>query len=205
MSRLLVNIDDVDYLDRGIRFYTGALGHRGGRRFSADAVELLGAEVPIYLLVKRAGTTPFAGGSTWSPRTENVPSRLVRARRGGGRLYVVGAGVDPVATEQHEVGLLGGDASVDVAGLGHCRCGRPAGYRRGTRSAAAACEPGVPILESSSPIIGAAVRADGTIFVMREDFTLGIAHPMVSTCLSTYQRACRTSGDVWLAGSWSAG
>ena len=73
MSRLLVNID-VDDLDRGIRFYTGALGLRVGRRFGADAVELLGAEVPIYLLVKRAGTTPFAGGSTgrdyrrhWTP------------------------------------------------------------------------------------------------------------------------------------------
>jgi catechol 2,3-dioxygenase-like lactoylglutathione lyase family enzyme len=61
MSCLLVNID-VDDLDRGIRFYTGALGLRIGRRFGAAAVELLGAEVPIYLLVKRAGTTPFAGG-----------------------------------------------------------------------------------------------------------------------------------------------
>jgi len=73
MSRMLVNID-VDDLERGIRFYTDALGLRVGRRFGVDAVEILGAEAPIYLLVKRTGSPPFASPSAardyrrhWTP------------------------------------------------------------------------------------------------------------------------------------------
>ncbi len=45
-----------------------------GRRFGSGGIELLGAEAPIYLLVKAPGTAPFAGASTkrdyrrhWSP------------------------------------------------------------------------------------------------------------------------------------------
>ena len=52
---LLVNID-VDDLDRAIRFYTGAFELKVGRRFGADAAELLGGSVPSYLLVKAAGS-----------------------------------------------------------------------------------------------------------------------------------------------------
>jgi predicted enzyme related to lactoylglutathione lyase len=57
--RLLVNVD-VDDLERGVRFYTQAFGLRVGRQFGGDAVELLGGEVPIYLLVKPAGSVPFS-------------------------------------------------------------------------------------------------------------------------------------------------
>jgi predicted enzyme related to lactoylglutathione lyase len=60
MSQLLVNIDVSD-LDAATRFYTEALGLTVGRRFGKVAVELLGAAAPIYLLVKQAGTPPFAG------------------------------------------------------------------------------------------------------------------------------------------------
>jgi lactoylglutathione lyase len=70
---LLVNID-VDDLERGVRFYCDGLGLRVGRRFGEDAVELLGAGAPVYLLLKRAGTAPFAGaaatrdyGRHWTP------------------------------------------------------------------------------------------------------------------------------------------
>ncbi|MDB4975466.1 MAG: glyoxalase [Myxococcaceae bacterium] len=56
---LLVNID-VDDLERGVRFYTEALGLRVGRRFSESAVELLGAGVPIYLLEKAEGSSATA-------------------------------------------------------------------------------------------------------------------------------------------------
>ena len=70
---ILVNID-VDDLDRAIAFYTAAFELRVGRRFGRDGVELLSTEVPIYLLVKRAGTPPFAGAATtrdyqrhWTP------------------------------------------------------------------------------------------------------------------------------------------
>src|SRR5262245_53477148 len=52
---LLVNID-VDDLERGVRFYTSALGLKVGRRLGGFAVELVGGSARIYLLAKRAGT-----------------------------------------------------------------------------------------------------------------------------------------------------
>lgn len=60
MARLIVNVD-VDDLAKAEAFYTAALGLRVGRRFGGDAVELLGAEVPVCLLVNAPGTAPFAG------------------------------------------------------------------------------------------------------------------------------------------------
>lgn len=73
MPSLLVNIDVPD-IDQGVAFYTQALGLRIGRRLGAGCMELLGAEAPIYLLEKRAGTRIGpAGGDTrrydrhWSP------------------------------------------------------------------------------------------------------------------------------------------
>lgn len=53
--RLLVNID-VDDLKKAVEFYCEALGLTVGRRFGGDAVELLGAVAPIYLLAKPNGT-----------------------------------------------------------------------------------------------------------------------------------------------------
>lgn len=55
---LLVNID-VDDLAAGERFYTAAFGLRRGRRFEG-AVELLGLDVPLYLLEKNAGSMATA-------------------------------------------------------------------------------------------------------------------------------------------------
>ena len=52
---LLANID-VDDLEKGIAFYTLALGLTVGRRFAKEAVELLGGSAVIYLLVKAPGT-----------------------------------------------------------------------------------------------------------------------------------------------------
>jgi lactoylglutathione lyase len=54
--QLLVNID-VPELAPAERFYTQAFGLQIGRRFGDDAVELLGATVPIYLLHKTDGTS----------------------------------------------------------------------------------------------------------------------------------------------------
>ena len=59
--RLLINIDVPD-IEAGLAFYTAALGLHVGRRFDAEFVELLGAEAPIYLLKKDAGT-PTAPGA----------------------------------------------------------------------------------------------------------------------------------------------
>lgn len=65
---------DVDDLERGIAFYTRALGLTLGRRFDDQWVELLGAPVPIDLLVNAAGTraSPAAEASRdyrrhWTP------------------------------------------------------------------------------------------------------------------------------------------
>jgi predicted enzyme related to lactoylglutathione lyase len=70
---VLVNID-VDDLERAERFYREAFDLAVGRRFGAGAVELVGSGVPIYLLVKPAGTatTPANTGSRrydrhWTP------------------------------------------------------------------------------------------------------------------------------------------
>jgi len=54
-TQLLVNID-VDDLQRAHSFYSEAFGLHAGRRFGADALELLGAGVAIYLLRKPGGT-----------------------------------------------------------------------------------------------------------------------------------------------------
>jgi predicted enzyme related to lactoylglutathione lyase len=60
-TRLLINID-VDDLERGVAFYTEALGLRRGRTlFDGTVAELTGGCAPIYLLLRPAGT-PAAGG-----------------------------------------------------------------------------------------------------------------------------------------------
>ena len=73
MADLLVNIDVPD-MEQGIAFYTAAFGLQVGRRFDSGFVELLGRDVPIYLLCKDAGTPigPAGGDSRryerhWSP------------------------------------------------------------------------------------------------------------------------------------------
>lgn len=60
MASLLINLD-VDDMERAVAFYTQALELRVGRRFDEGFVELLGAEAPIYLLLKAASTEPFDG------------------------------------------------------------------------------------------------------------------------------------------------
>lgn len=95
MPHLLVNID-VEDLEVAVHFYTRALGLRLGRRLGPDAVELLGAEAPIYLLQKPAGSAPFAGASSerhyrrhWTPvhldfAVEQLATAVQRAEAAGG-------------------------------------------------------------------------------------------------------------------------
>jgi predicted enzyme related to lactoylglutathione lyase len=52
---ILINID-VDDLERAIAFYAALLDLEVGRRFGAGGAELVGGAVPLYLLVKAAGT-----------------------------------------------------------------------------------------------------------------------------------------------------
>lgn len=97
MTDLLVNID-VDDLGRAVAFYCDALGLQVGRRFGNDAVELLGASSPIYVLAKAAGTAAFRGagqvrdyGRHWTPvhldiAVSDVASAVERAVAAGATL-----------------------------------------------------------------------------------------------------------------------
>jgi catechol 2,3-dioxygenase-like lactoylglutathione lyase family enzyme len=96
-TRMLVNID-VDDLEKGTRFYTEALGMRVGRRFGRVAVELLGAEAPVYLLVKEDGTAPFPDAPSrrdyrrhWTPvhldfAVDDLDAAIRQATDAGARL-----------------------------------------------------------------------------------------------------------------------
>ena len=57
---LLLNIDVPD-LDAGEAFFSNAFGLRVGRRFGAEAVEMLGWPIPLYLLEKEHGTRGAGG------------------------------------------------------------------------------------------------------------------------------------------------
>lgn len=46
-------------MERAVEFYTKGLGLEVGRRFDNGFVELLGAQAPIYLLLKGADSPPF--------------------------------------------------------------------------------------------------------------------------------------------------
>ena len=71
---ILINID-VDDLQRATAFYTALLDLRIARRFGAGGVELVGGGVPLYLLVKPAGSiaSPASSGERrhygrhWTP------------------------------------------------------------------------------------------------------------------------------------------
>jgi len=93
----LVNID-VDDLDRAIQFYTSAFDLQVGRRFGADAVELLGGSAPIYLLAKQAvshaSTLPSQARNYdrhWTPLhldliVEDIDASVQRATAAGATL-----------------------------------------------------------------------------------------------------------------------
>lgn len=91
---LLINIDVPD-VARATDFYCQAFGLAVGRRFGAGAVELLGAQAPIYLLQKAEGSTSSCAGSQrrsyarhWSPvhldfLVDDIDSAVARAVAAG--------------------------------------------------------------------------------------------------------------------------
>ena len=96
MPKLLVNLD-VDDIERAVEFYTQGLALQLGRRFDGAFVELLGADVPIYLLAKAAGSAPFAEAASgrsyarhWTPVhldfvVDDLDAALERARDAGAK------------------------------------------------------------------------------------------------------------------------
>jgi len=94
---LLINID-VDDLNKASTFYCKAFELRLGRRFGSDAVELLGASSPIYLLAKPNGTVASAHSRHlrsyarhWTPVhldfvVDDLDAAVSRARNAGARL-----------------------------------------------------------------------------------------------------------------------
>jgi predicted enzyme related to lactoylglutathione lyase len=96
-TRLLINID-VDDLQKATDFYCKAFDLHVARRFGSDAVELLGATSPIYLLVKPNGTVASATSRHlrsyarhWTPIhldfvVDEMEGAIDRARNAGARL-----------------------------------------------------------------------------------------------------------------------
>jgi len=121
MAQMIVNVD-VDDLDGAVRFYTRALGLRVGRRFERAGIELLGAEVPIYLLVAAPGSAPFRDAAVtrdyarhWTPvhldfAVDDLDAAVKLAVDAGAKLEV------PIT--QHAYGKL----AVLADPLGHGLC-----------------------------------------------------------------------------------
>lgn len=73
MTHVLLNLD-VDDIERAVAFYTSAFELKVARRFDSGFVELVGAQAPLYLLLKKADSQPFEGaaqprhyGRHWTP------------------------------------------------------------------------------------------------------------------------------------------
>ncbi|MCL1633771.1 VOC family protein [Luteimonas sp. SX5] len=90
--RLLINIDVPD-LDAAVAFYAAAFDLKPARRLGDSIVELLGAEAPIYLLQKDAGSIAAADRSReyarhWTPMhcdvvVDDLEAALARALAAG--------------------------------------------------------------------------------------------------------------------------
>lgn len=109
MPRVLINLD-VDDIERAVTFYTAAFELHVGRRFDAGFVELLGAEAPIYLLRKAAGSSPFTGteqGRTYARHWTPLHLDFVVAELDSALARAVAAGaVLEAPPSQHAYGRL---------------------------------------------------------------------------------------------------
>ena len=71
---VLVNIDVPD-LARAERFYCAAFGLTVGRRLGGGALELIGAQAPIWLLEQPAGSRAAANRRSITSDMRHVPMR----------------------------------------------------------------------------------------------------------------------------------
>ena len=96
MLKLAINID-VDNLEKGVAFYAEAFDLKPLRRFGATAVELGGAQAPVYILEKASAAPPFPGAQTlrdyrrhWTPVhvdliVDDIEHARARALKAGAR------------------------------------------------------------------------------------------------------------------------
>ena len=96
MPKVSINID-VDDLEKAVAFYAAAVGLAPVRRLGDFAVELSGAQAPVFLLQKAPGTPAFAGATGvrdyarhWTPvhldfLVEQLEGALARAVGAGAR------------------------------------------------------------------------------------------------------------------------
>ena len=96
MPTVSINID-VDDLEKAIAFYAAAVGLRPVRRLGDFAVELSGAQAPVFLLQKAPATSAFAGAAMvrdyarhWTPvhlefLVADIATALGRAMSAGAR------------------------------------------------------------------------------------------------------------------------
>jgi predicted enzyme related to lactoylglutathione lyase len=121
MPQLLINLDVPD-VERALEFYTRGLGLRVGRRFDDAFVELLGAQAPLYLLVKAEKSPAFDGAERgrdyarhWTPVhldfvVDDLDAALALALAAGAKLEA--------AVSQHAYGRLA--LCSDPFGHGFC-------------------------------------------------------------------------------------
>ena len=121
MPKILINLD-VDDLDKAVAFYAAAIGLTPVRRLGNFAVELSGAQAPVFLLQKAPATPAFAGAAIlrdyarhWTPvhldfLVEEIEEALGRAVRAGARVES--------AVEGHSWGRMA--VMADPFGNGFC-------------------------------------------------------------------------------------
>ena len=94
--KVSINIDVAD-LEKGVAFYAAAVGLVPDRRLGDFAVEMSGAQAPVFLLQKAAATPAFAGATAgrdyarhWTPvhldfLVDEIEGALGRAVSAGAR------------------------------------------------------------------------------------------------------------------------
>jgi predicted enzyme related to lactoylglutathione lyase len=96
MPKVSINID-VDDLEKGVAFYAAAVGLVPVRRLGSFAVEMSGAQAPVFLLQKAPATPAFTGAGVgrdyarhWTPvhldfLVDEIEGALGRAVSAGAR------------------------------------------------------------------------------------------------------------------------
>jgi|SRR5450631_141293 len=123
MPTVLINIDVAD-LEKGIAFYAAAVGLTPVRRLGDFAVEMSGAQAPVFLLQKAPATPAFAGAGAasvrdyarhWTP--VHLDFLVVEIDSAFGRAVSAGARVES-AIESYPWGRMA--VLADPSGNGFC-------------------------------------------------------------------------------------